>query len=85
MSLIYEKFLGSNLTAEEQVQLKEIDKALLWYDLEHLLGEPHRTDAQELHITIDYSARPFASVEEEYLAIFSKYTEQKTEENYSAG
>ncbi len=85
MSLIYEKFLGSNLTAEEQVQLKEIDKALLWYDLEHLLGEPHRTDAPELHITIDYSARPFASVEEEYLAIFSKYTEQKTEGPYSAG
>ncbi len=85
MSLIYEKFLGSNLTAEEQAQLKEIDKALLWYDLEHLLGQPHRTDAPELHITIDYSARSFASVEEEYLALFSKYITQKLEETHSAG
>ena len=80
MSLLYEKFLGSNLTAEEQAQLKEIDQALLWYDLEHLLGEPHHPNAPELHITIDYSARPFASVEEEYLAIFSRYAAQKMEE-----
>ncbi len=80
MSLLYEKFLGSNLTAEEQAQLKEIDQALLWYDLEHLLGEPHHPNAPELHISIDYSSRPFASVEEEYLAIFSRYAAQKMEE-----
>lgn len=85
MSLLYEKFLGSNLTAEEQAQLKEIDQALLWYDLEHLLGEPHHPNAPELHITIDYSSRPFASVEEEYLAIFSRYAAQKSEETHNAG
>ena len=39
LDLIYEKFLGDSLTAEEQVQLKAIDDALLWYDLTILLGE----------------------------------------------
>ena len=33
LELIYEKFLGGTLTAEEQAQLKAIDDALLWYDL----------------------------------------------------
>ena len=39
LGIIYEKFLGSDLTEEEQKELKKIDHAMLWYDLEHLLGE----------------------------------------------
>ena len=33
LDLIYEKYLGSPLTAEEAAQVKAIDNALLYYDL----------------------------------------------------
>ena len=70
LSLIYEKFLGANLTEEEQKQLKEIDNAMLWFDLKELLGEPQTGVKPEIHMKLDYTVRPFAEVEEEYLAIY---------------
>lgn len=73
LSMIYEKFLGSDLTAEEQVQLKEIDDDLLWYDLEILLEEKQVTNRPQLHIELDYTVRPFSEVEAEYLQLFKRY------------
>ena len=50
LSLIYEKFLGSDLIEEEQIQLKEIDNAMLWYDLKELLGEKqHGGSSEDTH------------------------------------
>lgn len=74
LSIIYEKFLGSDLTAEEQAQLKRIDRAMLWYDLENLLGEVQYGEVPDLHIDLDYAVRPFAEVEDEYLELFAKYS-----------
>lgn len=74
LSVIYEKFLGSDLTAEEQAQLKRIDRAMLWYDLENLLGEVQYGEVPDLHIDLDYAVRPFAEVEDEYLGLFAKYS-----------
>lgn len=73
LSVIYEKFLGSDLTDEEQMQLKTIDDDLLWYDLEDLLGEKQQGERPKLRIHLDYTFRPFAETEEEYLALFEKY------------
>lgn len=73
LDLIYTKFLGSALTPEEEAQLKAIDDAMLWYDLSVLLGETPDREAPELKIELDYSVRPFAEVEEEYLEIFRSY------------
>ena len=70
LDLIYTKYLGSPLTAEEQSRLKTIDDALLWYDLAALLGEKPSEKAPEIHIEVNYSVRPFAEVEKEYLALF---------------
>ena len=70
---IYQKFLGSDLTEQEQAQLREIDNALLWFDLEQLLGEPQHGAAPQLFIMPDYTVRPFAAVESEYLAIFGQH------------
>ena len=70
LDMIYEKFLGSSLTEEEQTRLKEIDDAMLWYDLSVLLGEKPRGAAPKLQIELDYTVRPFAEVENEYLEIF---------------
>ena len=64
LGIIYEKFLGSDLTEEEQKELKKIDHAMLWYDLEHLLGEIQYGEIPELHIDLDYTVRPFEEVEE---------------------
>ena len=72
LDLVYERFLGSKLTGEEQRELKKIDDDLLWYDLEILLREPQPRPAPEIHIDLDYAVRPFAQVEEEYLHLFSK-------------
>jgi len=75
LSVIYEKYLGSDLTAEEQRMMKQIDNDLLWYDLTNLLEEPQAGDAPKLHITLDYTVRPFAAVEQEYLELFEQYWE----------
>ena len=70
LDMIYTKYLGSPLSCEEQRQLKEIDDAMLWYDLTHLLGEQPDGEPPEVYIDIDYTVRPFPDVEKEYLALF---------------
>ncbi len=73
LRIIYEKFLGTDLTEEEQKQLKEIDNAMLWYDLDVLLNERTCGESPDIHIQIDYTVRPFGEVEEEYLNLFEKH------------
>ena len=73
LHLIYEKFLGSDLTAQEQAQLEEIDHAMLWYDLDGLL-EKQDGEPPKLHIELDYTVESFAKVEAEYIRIFEKYS-----------
>ena len=70
LKMIYEKFLGSPLTAEEEKELAQIDDAMLWYDLENLLGERPAGERPELKIRLDYAFRPFQEVEKEYLELF---------------
>ena len=72
LSLIYGKFLGTDLTAEEKKQLKQIDDDLLWYDLKELLGETSAGEAPEIHIVLEYGFRAFAEVEAEYLMLFGQ-------------
>lgn len=75
LDMIYRKFLGSSLTSEEQAALKEIDDSMLWYDLEILLDEPQNSPPPSLHVKPeDYQVRPFADVEEEYLALYRRYS-----------
>ena len=73
LHLIYEKFLGSDLSAQEQAQLEEIDHVMLWYDLDGLL-EKQDGEPPKLHIELDYTVEPFAKVEAEYIRIFEKYS-----------
>ncbi|MDO4943501.1 MAG: hypothetical protein Q4E73_11820 [Lachnospiraceae bacterium] len=70
LNIIYQKFLGAMLTEEEQMQLKEIDDALLWYDLENLLDEAQYGEAPKLRTELNYDVRSFESVEKEYLELF---------------
>lgn len=73
LSMIYTKFLGADLTEEEQRQVKEIDDAMLWYDLVKLLDMSPEGEAPEVHIEVSCAVQPFEEVEREYLEIFEKY------------
>ena len=66
LDCIYEKYLGSVLTEEEEHLVKEIDDALLYYDLKELLGEVIKESAPSLCINLSYEFVPFHEVEEEY-------------------
>lgn len=70
LDMIYTHFLGSPLDDAEQKLLKEIDNAMLWYDLTILLHEKQASPEPQIHIQPDYTVRPFAEVEEEYLRIY---------------
>ena len=69
LTVLYTKFLGSNLTEEEYLQMKRIDNAMLWYDMHELLNEDIGPKP-EIHIEISYGWRPFQEVEKEYLGIY---------------
>lgn len=73
LDMIYTRFLGSPLSEEEQRQLKEIDDAMLWYDLKFLLGGENIGGEPKVHVRIDYTVRPFAEVEKEYLELYARY------------
>lgn len=70
LSMIFKKFLNSDLTETEWEAVKTIDNAMLWYDLEELLNEKQPGDPPEIHIKLDYTVRPFEEVEEEYRRLF---------------
>lgn len=72
LDIIYERFLGSVLTEEEEKTIKSIDDDMLYYDLAVLLDEKQERDAPQLRITLDYTVKPFAEVEHEYLEIFER-------------
>lgn len=74
LDMIYEKFLGGSLTQEEKQKLKEIDDAMLWYDLEELLDETQFGEIPQLNIDLDYTVRPFEEVEKEYLELFYRFS-----------
>ena len=73
LEVIYTKFMGASLTPSEEQKVKEIDDAMLWYDLEILLDEKQNTEKPKLCIDLDYTVRPFKMVEEEYLKIFKMF------------
>lgn len=72
LDVIYTKFLGTALSEEEEKLIKEIDAALLWYDLKYLLDE-ESGEKPELHVKVDYTVRAFSEVEREYLEVFEQY------------
>ena len=71
LDMIYIKFLGSPLSSSEQKLLREIDDAMLWYDLRELLRGTQQGEEPDIHISLDYSVRSFEEVEQEYLSIYN--------------
>ncbi len=72
ISMIYEKFLGSDLSEEEARLVDEIDDAMLWSDMWNLFGIREWEERPETLTTPDYTVRAFAEVEREYLEMFRR-------------
>ena len=75
LNLVYKKYLGSPLTAEEEKLVKSVDNDLLYYDLKELLNEVCDVPAPPMHIPLCYDFVPFNQVENEYLSLYKKYAD----------
>ena len=75
LRVIYEKYLGSPLTAQEAALVKEIDDDMLYYDLRELLNEPQDAPAPVMKTSFSYEVLPFETVEARYLELYKKCRE----------
>lgn len=75
LDLIYINFLGSTLSKEEQLLVKQIDDDMLYYDLKYLLNETSDKNEPHIHINLNYEFIPFKQIEETYLDLFHLYKE----------
>ena len=73
LSLVYEKYLGSDITEAEARLVKQIDNDILAYDLFYLLDEGCKEDLPEMKRPFSYEVRSFESVAQEYLELFQKW------------
>lgn len=73
LDVIYEKYLGSSLSSDEEKLVKEIDDDLLYFDLLELLNEKTEGPAPHMKTTLSYEMRSFESVEKQYLEIFEHF------------
>lgn len=73
LKLIYTKFLGSELTAEEELLVKQIDSDMLYYDMSVLLNEKSDLPAPSMKSRFSYEVLPFETVEARFLELYDKY------------
>lgn len=73
LSLIYEKYLGADVTEQEQSLIKEIDNDILAYDLFYLLGEGTKEELPVMKREFTYDWRPFEEVEREYMELYRRW------------
>lgn len=77
LAVIYEKYLGSSLTMEEEQLVKRIDDDMLYFDLKNLLNESPAGKEPEMKSTFSLEYVPFLDVENRYIELFEKLS--KTE------
>lgn len=75
LNMIYKKYLGSVLTAKEEQIVREIDDALLYYDLRDLLRDPMEGPAPVLLHEYSTNTEAFCDVEQKYLELFDRYSQ----------
>lgn len=73
LAVIYEKYLGSVLSDEEQALVKEIDNDFLYYDLLCLLNEKMDITAPVIKIKFSYDVVSFEEVEKQYRALYEQH------------
>lgn len=75
LSVVYEKYLGSPLTAEEEMLVRQIDDDMLYFDLTELLNQPVERKQPEMKSRFTEKYVPFHEVEEKYLNLFRQLME----------
>ena len=75
-NVIWEKWLGSPLTTEEDHQVFAIDDDILENEFPALMGETLKETVPDLKSVPRFAFRDFALVEQEYLALFRQLTEE---------
>ncbi len=68
--VIYEAFLGSALTEEEEKLVKIVDDDMLYFDMKVLLGEKLDREEPEMKSIFSQEYIPFIEIEEQYLELF---------------
>ena len=73
--MVYEKYLGSDLTEEEAKLVKLVDDDMLYFDMQVLLGWKQEEEPPEMMSIFSQEYVPFIEVEEQYLEIFRELYE----------
>ena len=74
-AIVYEHYLGSPLTKEEEAQVMEIDDAVLPWEFKKIMG---RKDIVEVELSVlksqpDFGFVEFTTVEQQFLELFEEY------------
>ncbi|MDO5156671.1 MAG: hypothetical protein Q4D51_11970 [Eubacteriales bacterium] len=73
LQVIYEKYLGSPLSEEEQRLVKIVDDDMLYFDMLNLLKEPQNRPEPVMKSDFSQEFVPFEQVEQQYLELFHQY------------
>ena len=77
-AVIYETFLGEDLTEDEAEFVKRVDDDCLYYEFEHYMGERLQNAAPEMRSDARFLAKGFAEVEKEFLGLADHFKIKKT-------
>lgn len=69
---IYEKFLGSTLTADENALVDEIDNALLVCEFDALMNKRVFDSVPIIKSTPNFELRDFGAVEDEFISVYKE-------------
>lgn len=72
LAVVYEKYLGTPLTGEEEALVGQIDDDMLWYNLRDLLNDPPEGPAPAMKSDFSQTFVPFEEIEQAYIAMFKK-------------
>lgn len=84
LEIIYEKYLGTMLTNEEEALVKQVDEDMLYFDLRELLGEKSDRDEPQMKSDFSYQVLAFDVVEQKYLELFYMYEGKTNREGEKA-
>ena len=69
---IWRKYLGSELTEEEKVQVFDVDDAMLFYEFKALMDTRLAEEESELKSEPEFRFKGFEEIEERFLRVFGK-------------
>jgi hypothetical protein len=75
--VIYEAFGLGDLSDEELRAVSDIDDAMLYYEFVELAGVKIRAEAPPITMSHDFSYKPMADVERDFLSLFDALCNEK--------